>query len=83
MTLPYVQYWLAALDRYGNPTLIDGSHSDAAGANQAAYLIRAMRLGDPDRRFAVARVELSECVPSSAGVDGEAVERINSMRELR
>jgi hypothetical protein len=58
------QYWLAELDQYGNPTLIDGSHSSIEGCNQAAYLITAMQLGKPDRQFAVARVELSECKPS-------------------
>ncbi|MGB6724501.1 MAG: hypothetical protein WBE74_01275 [Terracidiphilus sp.] len=75
------QYWLAELDQYGNPTLIDGSHSNAQGANQAAYLIQAMKLGKPNRRFAVARVELSECVPSAAGVNTEAVKTINMMQK--
>jgi hypothetical protein len=76
-----VQYWLAELDQYGNPTLIDGAHSEAEGANQAAYLIGAMRLGgDRPRKFAVARVELSECVPTSAGVNHEAIAIINGGR---
>jgi len=45
-------------------------------------LIKAMNLGgDRPRRFAVARVELSECVPSSAGVNLEAVRTINMMQE--
>lgn len=74
------QYWLAELDDYGNPTLIDGSHEDAEGANEAAYLIQAMRLGKPGRVFAVARVELSECVPSSRGVNREAVATINAAK---
>lgn len=74
------QFWLAELDRYGNPALIDGSHETAEGANQAAYLIKAMHLGKPDRKFAVARVELLECVPSSKDVDHEAVATINRIR---
>jgi hypothetical protein len=74
------QYWLAELDQYDNPTLIDGSHDDAAGANKAAYLITAMHLGKPNRRFAVAKVELSECIPSSKGVNMEAVKTINDAR---
>jgi len=68
-----VQYWLAELDQHGNPTLIDGAHSDAEGANQAAYLIQAIGLGKRERNFAVARVELTECVPSSKGVNQRAV----------
>lgn len=74
------QFWIAELDQHGNPTLVDGAHSDAEGANQAAFLIQAMRLGPP-RRFAAAKVELSECVPSSKGVDMEAVAVINSARK--
>jgi hypothetical protein len=77
-----VQYWLAELDQHGNPKLIDGAHSDAEGANRAAYLIGAMHLGgNRPRRFAVARVELSECVPTAAGVNLEAVRTINMMQE--
>ena len=79
--IPPVQYWLAELDQYGNPTLIDGAHSDAQGANRAAYLIKAMRLGKPDRAFAVARVELFVCKPSAAGVNLEAVRTINQAKE--
>lgn len=75
------QYWLAELDQYGNPTLIDGAHSNARGANQAAFLIGAMRLGKPNRRFAVAKVELSECIPSAAGVNLEAVRTINTAKD--
>lgn len=71
------QWWLAELDRYGNPDLIDGAHDDAEGANQAAYLIRAMHLGDPNRKFAVAKVELFECVPTDKGVNHEAIATIN------
>jgi hypothetical protein len=76
-----VQFWLAELDQYGNPTLIDGAHSDAEGANQAAYLIQAMNLGgNHPRKFAVARVELSECVPTASGVNLDAVATINRNR---
>lgn len=71
------QYWLAELDQYGNPSLIDGAHSTRQGVNRAAYLIETMHLGKPNRRFAVAKVELSECKPSAAGVNLEAVRTIN------
>ena len=77
-----VQYWLAELDQYGNTKLIDGAHSNEEGANRAAWLIKAMNLGGGrPRRLAVARVELSECVPTAAGVNLEAVRTINKMQE--
>jgi hypothetical protein len=75
-----VQYWLVELDKHGNPTLVDGSHETAEGANQAAYLIRSMRLGPQDRTFAVAKIELTECVPSSKGVNHDAIRTINEMK---
>lgn len=74
------QYWLAELDQHGNPTLVDGCHDSPAAANKAAYLIQALHLGPADRRFVVAKVELSECVPSDAGVNHEAVKAINILR---
>jgi hypothetical protein len=76
-----IQYWLAELDQYGNPKLIDGAHSTPQGPAQAAYLIEAMGLGARDRKFAIAKVELSRCVPSAAGVNLEAVRTINAAKE--
>jgi hypothetical protein len=76
-----VQYWLAEISEHGNPRLIDGAHSNEEGANRAAWLIKAMNLGNPNRRFAVARVELIECNPTAAGVNLDAVRTINMMRE--
>src|ERR1035438_9971358 len=65
---PMYQYWLVSLDRYGNPNrLIDGAHSEAEGANKAAYLIKAMHLSTEREKFAVAKIELLECVPSDKG----------------
>jgi hypothetical protein len=74
------QWWLAELDIHGNPTLIDGAHSNRAGANRAAYIIKSLGLGSQDRRFAVAKVELSECVPSQKGVNLGAISRINEIK---
>lgn len=68
------QWWLTTLDMHGNPTLLDGAHSDAEGCNHAAYLIQAMRLPSSGKKFAVARVELFECVPSAQGANHEAIE---------
>lgn len=71
-----VQWWLAEIDRYGNPTLTDGAHGDRAAADRAAYLIESMGLGK-GRKFAVARVELTKPVPNSSGVNHDAVAEIN------
>lgn len=70
------QYWLAELDQYDNPTLIDGSHGAIAGVNQAAYLLEALGYRN-GRRFAVARVELSKCKPSAKGVNHRAIQLMN------
>lgn len=75
------QYWLAELDQYDNPTLIDGSHTNRTGANKAAYFIQSLNLGKPNRRFAVARIELSECVPSAKGVNHSAIKTLNDATE--
>lgn len=77
-----VQWWLAELDQYGNPKLIDGAHSTPAAVNKAAYLIKSLHLGYADRRFAVARVELTECIPSDNGVNHAAIAQLNSTRRL-
>ena len=78
-----MQWWLAELDRYGNPKLIDGAHSERQGADQAAYLIRSIGLGGATpRRFAVARVELTEVDERNHEiVNEEAVAACKSMIE--
>ncbi len=78
------QWWLVELDRYGNCSrMVDGAHSDAGGANQAAYLIKSMHLSSENCQFAVAKIELFPCEPTDKGVNHEAVEQINSVREQR
>ncbi|MEM5384181.1 hypothetical protein VSR68_11385 [Paraburkholderia phymatum] len=73
-----VQWWLAELDMHGNPTLVDGSHSERAGADKAAYLYQQLGIAK-GRRFAVARVELSEPTPSNKGVNQEALAACQGM----
>ena len=70
-----VQYWLAELDRYDNPKLCDGAHSDEQGAHRALYLLQRMGFAE-GKRFAVARVELIDAVPNATGVNEEALETI-------
>ena len=76
------QYWLAELDRYGNPTLTDGAHGDVAGANKAMYLIESMGLKKPGVRYAVAKVELTEPEPNGSTVNHSAVRQVNRARRV-
>ncbi|WP_124485594.1 MULTISPECIES: hypothetical protein [unclassified Burkholderia] len=74
-----VQWWLAELDQYGNPKLSDGAHSERAGADKAMYLIKSLGLDNKGKRWAVARVELSEPRPNADGVNAGAVESCRAM----
>jgi hypothetical protein len=76
-----IQYWLAELGPHDLPKLIDGPHSRRSGDNRAAYLIRGIGLGPKDRRFAVARVELTDCEPTSLGVNQKALNACKKMVE--
>jgi hypothetical protein len=56
-----VQFWLAELDRYGNPTLVDGAHSERDGAEEALTLRKRLpMLSTGGKRYAIAEVHLSE-----------------------
>ena len=52
-----VQWWVADLDRYGNPTLSDGAHSDREGCEKALYIMARLGLR-PDQKRAICRVEI-------------------------
>lgn len=67
------QWWLAKLDRYGNPTLVDGMHSERDGADQAFYLYQRLGYTNENSRYAVCRVELFDPCPNKEGVDEEAL----------
>ena len=68
-----VQWWLAELDRYDNPTLRDGAHTSERGAHHALYLLQRLGL-TRGARFAVARVELFDAVPDPTGANEEALD---------
>ena len=52
------QWWLAELDRYGNPTLVDGAHDSRDGAEKA---LRTWRLCGLNKgwSYAIAEVRLN------------------------
>jgi hypothetical protein len=39
---PRHQYWLAELDQYGNPKLVDGMHSHRSGVVKAMDIYRTL-----------------------------------------
>jgi hypothetical protein len=74
-------YYLATLTPHGTvDKLIDGPHSKAFGAHQAAYLIKSLGLPSAGKPMAVARVQLFDVVPTSQGVNQDAVDTLNRIR---
>lgn len=74
---PATQWWLASLDKYGNPKLEDGAHSERAGANRALYLINSLNLG-AGKKFAVVKVQLFDAEPDSKGANHEALATLSA-----
>lgn len=70
-----IQFWLAELDRYGNPTLIDGAHGEREGAEEALTLRRRLPMLSIDgRKFAIAEVLLSEPTGAHGPLNEEALD---------
>ena len=81
-----VQYWLAELDRYDNARLVDGAHSSAEGAIKAKGLYNMCGFSK-GRKFAVAKVELTEITEEQAmeavkGVDPLPAEISNRIKPM-
>ena len=53
------QYWLAELDQYDNAKLTDGAHPNIEGVKKAMNIYKKLGF-NKDRRFAIAKVELTE-----------------------
>lgn len=73
-----VQWWLATLDRYGNPTLCDGAHSERAGAEKAMYLYGRLGLSN-GARYGICRVEVFPAVAAARGANEAAISTLNSI----
>lgn len=76
--LPPEQWWLAEIDRYGNPKLCDGAHSTREGVEEALYLHQCLGLGK-GKRYAAAQVLLTEIEAKPHGADEGAIQGINSI----
>lgn len=61
MTDSRPQWWLAAVDQHGNPTLIDGAHDAREGCEHAAHLFDQLNL-TRGRALAVAQMLLTAVV---------------------
>jgi hypothetical protein len=74
-----VQFWLAELDRYGNPTLIDGAHGERSGAEEALTLRKRLpMLSTEGRRFAIAEVHLSDPTGEHGPLNEEALQALGA-----
>jgi len=73
-----VQWWVADLDRYGNPTLTDGAHSEREGCEQALYIMRRLGLR-PEQRRAICRVEIYPPEAKSHGANEDALNTLNGI----
>lgn len=72
------QFWLAELDRYGNPKLVDGAHSERSGAEEAAAIIQRLGLAS-ERKYAVAEVVLTELTGEHPALNEEAIATLNAI----
>jgi hypothetical protein len=77
-TTPKVQWWLAKLDRYGNPSLCDGAHSGRAGAERAMYLYDRLGLRKGEQ-YGICRVEVFPAVAAPHGANEDAIAVLNSI----
>lgn len=71
-----VDWWLAEVSQYGYASkLTDGPHSNRAGVEQAAYLIRGLGL-QGDRKFCCVRVEQTDVEPKRHDADKVVMEEV-------
>ena len=75
------QYWLAELDQYGNPKLIDGAHSNKDGAEHALELYKQLGGCNNGTKYAIAHVTLSE--PTGHFVDPETVKMLEHIQRTK
>jgi hypothetical protein len=73
------QYWLAELDKYGNPTLTDGAHSDRNGAEEALTLRKRLpMISTEGKKYAIAEVILSEPTGEHGDLNEDALKALGA-----
>lgn len=73
-----VQWWVADLDRHGNPTLTDGAHGSREGCEKALYLMKRLGLR-PDQKRAICRVEIYPPVAKPHDANENALRALNGI----
>lgn len=73
-----VQWWVADLDRYGNPTLSDGAHENREGCEQALYIMARLGLR-PEQKRAICRVEIYPPESKAHGASEGALNTLNAI----
>lgn len=75
---PEVQWWVADLDRHGNPTLSDGAHSDREGCEKAIYIMERLGLRK-GQRMGICRVEIFPPAAKPHGANEDALGILNGI----
>lgn len=75
------QFWLARLDQYGNPTLVDGAHGERAGVEKAMYLFQRLHLAKGEV-YACAEVIITPVDAVPHGANEEAIKTLTSVVDL-
>jgi len=73
-----VQWWVADIDRHGNPLLEDGAHSNREGCEKALYIMRRLGLR-PHQKRAICRVEIYPPEAKAHDADESALTILNSI----
>lgn len=73
-----VQWWVADLDRYGNPTLSDGAHGDREGCEKALYIMARLGLR-PEQKRAICRVEIYPPEAKAHDANEDALRTLNGI----
>jgi hypothetical protein len=71
------QFWLARLDQYGNPTLIDGAHEARSGVEKAMYLFDRLHPSEGNR-YACAEVIITPVDAKQHGANEGALLSLRS-----
>lgn len=75
-----VQYWLAEVNKYDVAKLMDGPHQDETGPETALELIKRLpMLGECGRKFAIAKVILSDPTGKHGPINKKAIETLSSL----
>lgn len=81
VTDEFTTYWLAELDNYGTPKLMDGPHDNRNGADEALYLIKRLGLFDQSKKYAIAKVVVSEPDDKDHDINEEAADNVRQLVE--